>query len=144
MIGIGRPDTGGMESSGPDPQPPRGPVGQYATSEQLGFVVGVTDAAAGNVVFLVPQGAAFNVTNTEVFNRDSGDQTLTFRVIPPGEVTSDVSFDFFEYVVPAREAIPPSILLGEKAYPQGWQLVAVASAPDVINVRVHGMNLVQQ
>ena len=141
MIGFGRADSGGVEP-GVDPQPSRGPQGNYYTSEQLAFVVGVgTDPT---LLFLVPPQAVYNVTSVEVFNRDSVDQTITLRVIPPGEDVSDASFDFFEYVVPGRECIPPDLLHWDRVYPQGWQLVAVASAVDVINVRAHGMNLVQQ
>lgn len=139
MIGIGRPDTPGMSSSTPAEIHTRGPQGRYNTSEQLGFMIGVSATVAQ--VLLVPQGGIYVVTCIEVFNRDTVQQTVTFRVIPPNQVMTDATYDFDDVVCGGRSKV---LRIFDQAYPAGYILAAIATAPDLVNVRVHGMNLVQQ
>lgn len=111
----------------------------YQASEQLAYVLGV--GTATTLIFTVPAQTIYHIACIEIFNRDNTDRPITLRVVPAGADPDDASQDFFEEVIYARRL---EVLYYPQIYPAGYKLVAVAEVADMLNVRVHGMNLVQQ
>lgn len=116
------------------------PEPRYGSSQVLAEVRGL--ATTATTLFTVPDDAIYLVSSIDVFNRHTAtDLTITFRIVPATLLVTDTTCDFNEFLVQFRRKYTEHY---EMVFPSGYRLVALASTANFLNVRVHGMDLVQQ
>lgn len=100
----------------------------------------LTDTA-GDVLFVVPAQATYVMTGFSFFNSSSTtNAVVTLRLVAPDGV-NDATSDYWAKTMRTREE---RYNLVEEVLTPGYQIVAFADIPGLVNLKINGANLVQQ
>ena len=110
-----------------------------------GFDVDVFDSATfssdDTVLFIVPAQVTYIMTNFSVFNSSFKDTvTVTVRLVA-SDGANDSTSDYWEWPLGPREQKSHTV---EEVLTPGYQIIAFADADALVNIKINGVNLVQQ
>lgn len=95
----------------------------------------------GDVVFVVPPQCTYTVTSFSLFNSDyATTATVTLRLVAPDGV-NDPTSDYWEWAMDPRGQKYCTV---EEVLTPGYQIVAFADSTNLVNIKINGVNLVQQ
>lgn len=98
-------------------------------------------SVAGTVIFTVPVQAVYIMTNFSLFNSSSSTTaTVTLRLVASDGV-NDATSDYWSKAMSARDREHEVV---EEVLSPGYQIVAFADSPGLVNIKINGVNLVQQ
>ena len=95
----------------------------------------------GDVLFTIPARTTYVMTSFAFFNTSPTDtMTPTLRLVASDGVNDSTS-DYWEYPLPPRRMLVVAV---EEVLTPGYRIVAFADHPNLVNIKINGVNLVQQ
>ena len=98
-------------------------------------------ATVGDVLFTVPAQVTYIMTNFSVFNSSFTDTVIATMRLVAVDGVNDATSDYWEAELRPRELQPWSV---EEVLTPGYQIVAFADLANLVNIKINGVNLVQQ